>query len=192
MPITDEQLMEQLKSGETDAIDELYRRYDRKLYAFCYNVTRSEDSADLVQDVFMRVITAAHRYNPKKASFRTWVFRIARNCCVDFIRRRDKTKSTPIGDKEENSPGNTIVDDAMSPEEALIEASLVEAVRGCIDELENEQEKHAIVLYYMTGKVYREIGEILGKSTSMAKNRVRSAQEKVKRCLERKGFDSFP
>ncbi len=77
-------------------------------------------------------------------------------------------------------------------EEALINASVIEAVRECIDELQNDQEKHAIVLYYMAEKVYREIGEILGKSTSMAKNRVRSAQDKVKRCLERKGVDSFP
>ena len=74
----------------------------------------------------------------------------------------------------------------------MIEASIIEAVRGCIDELENEQEKHAIVLYYIVGKVDREIGEILGKSTSMAKHRVKSAQEKIKRCLERKGINSFP
>jgi RNA polymerase sigma-70 factor (ECF subfamily) len=194
--LTDEHLMEQLRSGETDAIDELYRRYARTLYAFCYSITRSEASEDLVHDVFMRVITAARRFNPRRASFRTWVFRIARNRCVDFVRRREKVKFTPLGsgagqDDQENSLEDTIMDDRVNVEEALINASLIEAVRECIDELQNDQEKHAIVLYYMAGKVYREIGEILGKSTSMAKNRVKSAQEKVKRCLERKGFDSF-
>ncbi len=194
--LTDEQLMEQLRSGETDAIDELYRRYARTLYAFCYSITRSEASEDLVHDVFMRVITAARRFNPGRASFRTWVFRIARNRCVDFVRRREKVKFTPLGsgagqDDQENSLEDTIMDDRVNVEEALINASLIEAVRECIDELQNDQEKHAIVLYYMAGKVYREIGEMLGKSTSMAKNRVKSAQEKVKRCLERKGFDSF-
>ena len=195
--LTDEQLMEQLRSGETDAIDELYRRYARTLYAFCYSITRSEASEDLVHDVFMRVITAARRFNPRRASFRTWVFRIARNRCVDFVRRREKVKFTPLGsgpgqDDQENSLEDTIMDDRVNVEEALINASVIEAVRECIDELQSDQEKHAIVLYYMAGKVYREIGEIIGKSTSMAKNRVRSAQDKVKRCLERKGFDSFP
>ncbi|MBC8231364.1 hypothetical protein H8E77_17570 [bacterium] len=47
------------------------------------------------------------------------------------------------------------------------------------------------MLYYIDNKSYREIGRILGKSTSMARNRVKSAQEKVKQCLERKGIDSF-
>jgi RNA polymerase sigma-70 factor (ECF subfamily) len=145
----------------------------------------------------MRVITAARRFNPGKASFRTWVFRIARNRCVDFARRRGKVKFTPLGsgagqDDQENSLEDTIMDDRANVEEALINASAIEAVRKCIDGLQNDQEKHAIVLYYMAGKVYREIGEIIGKSTSMAKNRVKSAQEKVKRCLERKGINSFP
>jgi RNA polymerase sigma factor (sigma-70 family) len=195
--LTDEQLMEQLRSGETDAIDELYQRYARTLYAFCYSITRSEAAEDLVHDVFMRVITSARRFNPGRASFRTWVFRIARNRCVDFVRRREKVRFVPIGggagqDDEENSLQNTIMDDRANAEEAMVNASVIEAVRECIDELNNDQEKHAIVLYYMAGKVYREIGEILGRSTSMAKNRVKSAQDKVKRCLERKDIDSFP
>ncbi len=195
--LTDEQLMEQLRSGETDAIDELYRRYARTLYAFCYSITRSEASEDLVHDIFMRVITAARRFNPRRASFRTWVFRIARNRCVDFVRRREKVKFVPIGsgtghDDEEDTPEGTIMDDRVNVEEAVMKASVIEAVRECIDELQNDQERYAIVLYYMAGKVYREIGEILGKSTSMAKNRVKSAQDKVERCLEKKGVDSFP
>jgi RNA polymerase sigma-70 factor (ECF subfamily) len=189
--------MERLKSGETDAIDELYGRYARKLYAFCYSITRSDASEDLVQDVFMRVITAARRFNSRRASLRTWVFRIARNRCVDFVRRKGKVRFVPMGsgadqDGGESIPEDAIVDEGMNIEEALIEASVVQAVRKCIDELENEQERHAVVLYYIAGKVYREIGEILGRSTSMAKNRVKSAQEKIKRCLERKGIDSFP
>jgi DNA-directed RNA polymerase specialized sigma24 family protein len=48
------------------------------------------------------------------------------------------------------------------------------------------------LLYYLGGKVYREIGQILGKSTSTAKNRIQSAQGQLKRCLEGKGVDSVP
>ncbi len=64
--LTDEQLMERLQQGQTDALDKLYGRYANKLYAFCYNTTRSknpQDAEDLVQDVFIRVIKAAHTFN---------------------------------------------------------------------------------------------------------------------------------
>jgi RNA polymerase sigma factor (sigma-70 family) len=117
---------------------------------------------------------------------------------LDFGRREKKVGFAPMekpkrqnGDGE-NASDDVFVDDTVDVEASVIQKTIIGAVRGCIDELENEQEKHAIALYYMAEKVYREIGEILGKSANMARNRVKSAQEKVKRCLERKGIDSFP
>ena len=82
-----------------------------------------------------------------------------------------------------------LVDEGEDVARAVSRASAVEAVRECIDGLESDDEKQAIVLYYLGGKVYREIGEILGKSTSMARKRVQAAQVKVKRCLEGKGVE---
>ena len=198
--LTDEQLMERLQQGQTDALDELYRRYAKKLYAFCYHTTRSgspQDPEDLVHDVFVRVIKAARTFDPKRASFRTWMFRIAHNRCIDVMRRKGRIRMIPIrtraeqnGTEEEFAAEDAIVAQDESVEGRAIRSSVVEAVRDCIGELKNEDEKQAIVLYYLGGKVYREIGEILGKSTSMARNRVKSAQEQVRRCLERRGVTS--
>jgi len=196
--LTDEQLMEQLKKGERDVIDELYKRYSKKLYAFCCNITHVKDPEDLVQDVFVRVIEAAHSFNAKKASFSTWIFRIARNRCIDFIRHEEKIKFISIEEKarqddgkEHFNPKDTIVNARVDVEEMVVKTSVIEAVRECISKIEDEAEKHAILLYYISDKSYREIGKILGKSTSMARNHVKSAQEKVKRCLEQKGIDSL-
>lgn len=199
MDLTDEQLIERLQQGHTGALDELYRRYARRLYAFCQTLVRASgahDAGDLVQDVFLRVIKGAHTFDPEKAAFRTWVFRIARNRCIDVGRRERLVRFLPIGRREEREAGATdlvaeedLVDEGEDVARTVARASSVEAVRDCIDALENEDEKQAIVLYYLGGKVYREIGEILGKSTSMARKRVQAAQVKVKRCLEGKGVE---
>ena len=198
--LTDEQLMEHLQQGQTNALDELHARYAKKLYAFCHYTTRSrnlQDSEDLAQDVFVRVIKSAHTFNPRRASFRTWMFRIARNRCIDVVRRQEKIKFIPLGQraerqdrKEDHVPQDTIADPNEDVEGTVMRAAVIQAVRDCIDELVNEDERQAILLYYLGGKVYREIGKILGKSINTAKNRIESARDKLKLCLDRKGIHS--
>lgn len=193
--------MAQIQGGRIDALDELYRRYARRLYVFCLYTTRGIEDSDpeaLVQDVFMRVIQSADTYNPRKGSVCTWIFRIARNRCIDVIRQRRRIKLVPIGgqedpddDEEKSIPEEALADQETNVENSVERDALIVAVRDCIHKLEREHEKQALLLFYMGGKVLREIAAILGKSTSTAKNWVEAAQEKVKRCLENKGFDSF-
>jgi len=195
---SDEQLITALQQGQTAALDELFARYARKLFVFCDNALGtgdSQDAEDLVQDVFIRVIKAAHSFDPTRATFRTWLYRITRNRCIDIKRKKgrfaflrlDQQMTSDLPD--EHLP----LDEVLSAldediETQIIETALHKAIKDCIQALEHEEERDAILLYYLAGKVYREIAEILGKSLSTAKNRVMSAQEKVKVCLADKGF----
>jgi RNA polymerase sigma-70 factor (ECF subfamily) len=196
--LSDEQLIEILREGQTSALDELYERYARNLFVFCDHTLGSldaQETEDLVQEVFIRVIKAAHTFDSTKASFRTWLYQIARNRCIDTKRRRGRfaflrldsqsTTATP-GDHLPLEEALPALDDDI--ESQMIESAEGQAIRDCIRALENDEERQAILLYYLAGKVYREIADILGKSLSTAKNRVHTAQEKVKDCLARKGF----
>ena len=148
--------MERLQQGEIEALDELYARYARKLYAFCYHTTHSADVQDLVQDVFERVIKAAQTFNPQKAAFRTWMFSIARNHCIDVSRRKKRFQFISIGkslDQHESGEGpaleDTLIDERQNVESSVTRSAVIEAVRDCIARLENEEEKQAILLYYL-------------------------------------------
>jgi RNA polymerase sigma-70 factor (ECF subfamily) len=197
--LTDEQLMERLQQGDAGALDELYRRHARGLYALGRSLApASHDPEDLVQDVFLRVIKSAHTFDPRRASFRTWLYRIARNRCIDLARRASLIRFLPIdrgaaGEerREETAPEDVLVDERQDVESLAARAEAIEAVRDCVDRLEHRDEKQAILLYYLSGMAYREIGEVLGKSTSMARNRVQAAREKVKQCLENKGIGTI-
>jgi RNA polymerase sigma-70 factor (ECF subfamily) len=152
---------------------------------------------DLVQDVFLRVCKSAHTFDPRRASCRTWLFRIARNRCIDVMRRAGRVRMLPILDRSQSEgeggasvPESILVDERQDPERDAVRASILEALRACIEALSDESERQALLLYYLGGKVYREIGQILGRSTSTAKNRIQSARDALKRCLEAKGIDA--
>lgn len=199
--LTDERLMELLKRGETRALDELYRRHARKIFAFFRSVTafrNPQDCEDAVHDVFMRVVRGAEGFDPSKASFRTWMSRIARNHSIDLMRRHERTRTVAIGDPSEVDdygddviPEFRLADKGAGPEAEFVRRSTARAVRDCVGEIDNPDERQAIVLYYLYDKVYREIAEILGESTSMARNRIKAAEAKVKDCLERKGVTGW-
>lgn len=196
--LTDEQLMVQLQQGNAGALDELYRRHARSLYAFCRNLgPGSHDPEDLVQDTFLRVIKSAHTFDSQRASFRTWLYRIARNRCIDVARRASLIRFLHIprrgegdADRQDTVSEDVLIDERQDVETLAARAGIIDAVRDCVERLEHRDEKQAFLLYHLSGMVYREIGEVLGKSTSMARNRVKAAQEKVKQCLESKGVEA--
>jgi RNA polymerase sigma-70 factor (ECF subfamily) len=179
---TDEHLLEQVTVGRSEALDELYRRYARKLYVFCATAVSSRHPEDLVHDVFARVIETAHQFDPRKAPFRTWLYRIAYNRGIDVIRREKRVTMVSL-EQEKDPPVDAGV------ETSAMKSDLVAGVRHCLQELKKEREREALTLYYLSGKVFREIGEIFDISTSMAQKLVRLAREKMKRCLERSGVE---
>ncbi|MDH4218132.1 MAG: RNA polymerase sigma factor [Candidatus Aminicenantes bacterium] len=192
--MTDEQLMDQLRNGDRDSIDELYRRYAKKLYVYFSRVMKVPNPEDLVHDIFIRVIEKAKQFNPKKASFRTWLFRIAQNHSINLYRRQKILKFSSLEQKiGQNSSGSGlhIKDTLEDKSQSADESSLILAVRECIDELKKEIERQALVLYHLFGKNYKEISDVFKKSISAVRKYVVSAEAKVRHCLERKGIDAF-
>jgi RNA polymerase sigma-70 factor (ECF subfamily) len=196
--MTDDQLIKRVQEGDAQALDNLYQRYSRPLYLYFRYSMRTADPEDLVHDVFLNVIHSARGFDPRKGSFRTWLFRIARNRCIDLLRRKRIVSTLSLNalrgrDKssQENDFLSVLAADSPTAEESLIRSSKIRAVRECVDALEIEEEKQALLLYYLADRVYREIGAVFGKSTSMARKYVEAAKEKVKRCLEARDVNSM-
>src|SRR3954451_13720223 len=83
--------IERARTGDAAAFEALLRHYERPLYGFIYRIMGSnpEDAADLLQETFLKVYRALDRV-PPDVNLSAWLYRIARNCCLDEIRRRKR------------------------------------------------------------------------------------------------------
>ena len=192
--MTDEQIVELLREGQAAAADELYRKHSKSLYVYLSHVLNVPNPEDMVHDIFIRVIEKAHQFDPKKASFRTWLFRIAHNHAINLFRRQKLVKfqslEQNIGHDEGGKQlplGDTLADETQN----MDRSSLALAVRECIGRLKKEVERQAVVMYYIFGKNYEEISGVFGKSITAVRKYVVSAAEKVKECLEAKGIGAW-
>jgi len=96
---TDEEVIVLYKNGDEEAFKVLIARYTTPLYNFTARLTNKNDASDLVQEIFIKAWKNIRRFNPLQASFKTWIFTIARNTITDFFR---KSGSTSGGKKSIN------------------------------------------------------------------------------------------
>lgn len=162
--------------GDHDALTALYDAYAGPVYGF--GLRRLGDPSlaeELVQTVLLRVWRDARRYEPERASVRTWVFTIARSTAIDLHRRRPRpTEELPD------------VTDTLDELEDLIRA---EAVRAALERLTDEH-REVLDLAYVHGLPQREIAERLGLPLGTVKSRTFYALRAFRLACDELGVDA--
>jgi RNA polymerase sigma-70 factor (ECF subfamily) len=179
---TDEALMLQYQQGEQAAFENLYRRYKDVLYRYflkhCSDVQQSEE---LYQEVWIKLINSTARYKPK-AKFKTYLFTIAHNTLVDFYRKSKPSQTIEFEDAEMTED---FTDSAMTlalPEDEFTLKQKTKLFKQTLQELPSEQ-KEAAILHFEQDLTVQEIAEITQVNTETAKSRLRYAKNKLKAAL---------
>jgi RNA polymerase sigma-70 factor (ECF subfamily) len=154
----DEALMERYAHGDDVAFEELFRRYERRAFAYFTRRTRSSERArDLYQELFLRVHRARHAYDPTR-DFAPWLFQIAHHLLIDDERRAYRSREVAIEESERNLPVARFRDALVAREElTLALAGLSEAERSIVLAVKGE------------GAGYAEVARQLGKSVDAVK-----------------------
>lgn len=162
-------------SQDAQALSELFKVYGGKLRGWL--MARGVGSAtaeDIIQDVMIKVWTRAELFDPSKASFATWVYRLTRNRWIDHKRKHGRM------DVRDPELMNIIADDEVpSAEDFFIYDQSVEALQTEIAKLTSPQQD-AIRLAYMEFKTHKEIAEETGLPLGTVKTRIRSAVQALK------------
>lgn len=174
-------LMLRFRDGDQRAFEALYQRHRAALYRYLQRMCRNPQTADdLFQETWSRVILSAERYQVR-AQFKTYLFRIARNCTIDHLRRSGRQpvdRAHDVTQLEEVLPGVS----HEQPEVRASELQLQADFRRALQELPPEQ-RETFVLYEESGLGLEEIGNVTGVAMETAKSRLRYAVTKLRAAL---------
>lgn len=171
---SDVALLRAFSNGEASAFEVLYSRHKDGLYNFLVrSLTRHAVAEEVAQEVWIGVIAKADNFDARDATFRTWLYRIARNKVIDYQRRRVNQPHLALDTHDELLPANE-----MSVEDNFLLRQLMIA----LDELPVEQRETFIL--QQEGFSNREISNITGVGSETVKSRLRYAKLATRARME--------
>ncbi len=189
--VTDEVLMMRFQGGDQSAFTRLVRRHKTPVYNFILRTVRAREVAeDLAQDVFVKVVQNAADFK-HEARFSTWAYTIARNVCIDHLRKA-ALRRHPSLDQAANNNGNEdgptlgehIADShfGASVDRVAIGSELGIRITRAVEELPPEQ-REVFLLREVANVPFKEIAEIVGVPENTTKSRMRYALERLQQAL---------
>ena len=178
-------LISRAQDQNLDAYQELMRRHEGKIYGLIYNMTgNKEDTEDLVQDVFVKAYKSLVRFRGK-SSFYTWIYRIAVNQTINFLKRRKKRNVLSLDDVDlsiERDPAYLELSAKGSP---VKDASISELQEKLNKALQTLSEKHrtVVTLHDIQGIPHHEIAKMLGCSSGTVRSRLFYARQRLQNEL---------
>jgi RNA polymerase sigma-70 factor (ECF subfamily) len=188
----DTELIKDYTNGDTKAFDVLVSRYARPIYAFVYRlVGNSVDVEDVVQEIFIKAWKNIRKFDSERnVQFKSWIFAIARNTAIDWLRKkRPVIFSTINDDKNSVSDGesnekfeNNIPDTAPLAHELFEREETANALDEILSSL-HPDDKTIIILHHYETLTFEEIAEITKKPMNTVKSRYRRSMAKLRKLV---------
>lgn len=185
----EQRLIRRVLQGNSGAFEPLVRAYQQKIYNLSLRMTKNPaDAEDLTQEAFLKAFRSLERFR-QDSGFYVWIYRIASNLCIDFLRREKQ--------RGENTVGLTCTDGAEDwslelpdlralPEQELERKELRQALQAGFDALPPRQ-REILVLRDINGLSYGEIAAVLELEPGTVKSRISRARAALAALLAQSG-----
>ncbi|MBR7888871.1 sigma-70 family RNA polymerase sigma factor [Marinomonas sp. A79] len=158
------------------ALGRLFDHYVPKVRSFCLAAQPGSNlmADDIAQEVMIRIWNKAHTYKPESASLNTWVFTLARNARIDYLRKNSRHQS----DIDPEYLWQHVVDENADPFKDALQKRDKERIEHGLSKLPQDQ-KQVLAKVYLEGKTHKEAAEELSLPLGTIKSRVRLALHKL-------------
>lgn len=174
---TDSQVIENVLNGKKDYFSILMEKYHNEIFKYVYNILGNyQTTEDLLQEVFLKVFKSLNKYDSNKATFRTWLYRIASNHTMNYLNSKEYKNRNGLSIYEEE----TIVSNS-SIEDDLIKDEQINQIKKAIDKVLKPKHKNIMYLHYFSGLTVKEIGETTDIPEKTIYKAIKTSIEKIKK-----------
>lgn len=182
MEITDQQLIDQVLGGETEAYGTLVRRWERHIYGLTLRMLgHAEDAQDATQETFISAYTNLKHFRGD-AKFSSWLYRIALNVCHSRLRRRVRRTDASLEQQFEDV-GFEPASSSASVDEELFDEQVSRSVRRALGAIPAEM-RQVIIMKEYEGLKFHEIADVLDIPVSTVKTRMYTGLKELRKRLE--------
>jgi RNA polymerase sigma-70 factor (ECF subfamily) len=184
-PTLEMELVRRAQRGDLKAYDELIQRYQERIYATVYHMTSNhEDANDLAQDSFIKAYRALKSFKGG-SSFYTWLYRIAVNKTINFLKQRKNRTHMSLNDLDINTENNPDLVALISEKTPRRDAGLKELQEKLNAALLKLSEPHrlVVVLHDVQGQSHEEIADIMDCNIGTVRSRLFYARQQLQSLL---------
>lgn len=174
------QIVRRVLEGDVNAFEDLVTEHEKGVYAIAQRMMgNAEDAADMTQETFIKAYNSLSSFRGD-SKFSVWLYRIATNVCLDFLRSRSRkpTVSLSVEDDDGEETQMDIADESQSPEQLLERGLTRDAVRRGLKSLSPEY-RQILLLREIQGLSYEEIAEALALEVGTVKSRIFRARKRL-------------
>jgi RNA polymerase sigma-70 factor (ECF subfamily) len=176
----DELLLRRAQSGDPEAFEQLIGPLEQLVWRICWHYTGNREAAeDCGQETMIRIWRSLESYRGDCA-LESWIYRIAANCCMDFLRKKKRDQSVSMEPLREQ--GFDPADPSPGTEDRVVAEDEHRRLRRAITELPDDQ-REALILTQLEKISYEEAARMLGVSEGTVKSRVNRAKARLKEIL---------
>jgi len=184
-PVEEKILVDRARRGDLQAYDELVKRYQERIYATVYHMTSNhEDANDLAQESFVKAFQALKSFKGG-SSFYTWLYRIAVNKTINFLKQRKNRQHMSLNDIDfnaEHDPDLVALISDKTPRRDAGLAELQEKLNVALLKL-SESHRMAVVLHDVQGLSHEEIAKIMQCNIGTVRSRLFYARQQLQALL---------
>jgi RNA polymerase sigma-70 factor (ECF subfamily) len=184
-PVAEMDLVRSARHGDLNAYDELIRRYQERIYATIYHMTSNhEDANDLAQESFIKAYQALKSFKGG-SSFYTWLYRIAVNKTINFLKQRKNRTHMSLNDMDFNAENNPDLVALISDKTPRRDAGLTELQEKLNTALLKLSEPHrlVVVLHDVQGQSHEEIAKVMECNIGTVRSRLFYARQQLQGYL---------